>query len=58
MARFGDVGPYQIGNVEIKTHGANVGERNQTYAARVKRWSSRDETDDWRHVVAIGESHD
>lgn len=32
MARFGDRGPYAVGNVEIVPHRVNVAERNRNFA--------------------------
>ena len=56
MARFGDEGPYALGNVEIVPHRVNVAERNILQALRAAerkrtlQWRPSYETDDWRHV--------
>jgi hypothetical protein len=49
MARRGDVGPYDIGNVSIVLHGQNVAERNTVYFTR-RRWFDPHDDRDYQHV--------
>jgi len=66
MARFGDVGAYEVGNVKIITNRENRGERNARWAARFGAdnpafgkdyWAGASPEERARRAAAVSKAH-